>query len=223
MQAASPGSKIVFLGDYLDPYPWEGITPGESTEMLQEIIDLKRKRPEEVILLLGNHDMGYLDPDINFCRRDHFGALKNRRILEDNLDLFQMAHVETVSGTPVLFTHAGVSVSWADRHRDVFADGTFDPGGFNAMLHDPARRNILYTILAEAAYMRGGDSPSGSPVWADLDEYLAGERLLPGYFHIFGHSIHEGGPAVAGDTGICLDCLQAFLLKDNPLTLSTIR
>jgi hypothetical protein len=218
----SLGSKIVFLGDYLDPYPWEGITPEESTRMLREIIDLKRERQDDVVLLLGNHDMGYLDPDINFCRRDHFGALRNRRILEDNLDLFQITHVEKVAGSSVLFTHAGVALSWLDRHRDVLGDGPFDPEALNAMLHDPARRGVLYTILAEAAFMRGGDSPSGSPIWADMDEYLAGERLLPGYVHLFGHSMHEGRPAPAGNNGICLDCLHAFLLKDEPLTLTML-
>ena len=220
VQAASPGSKIVFLGDYLDPYPWEGISPEESTGMLQEIIDLKKEHPDEVVLLLGNHDMGYLEPDINSCRRDHFGALKNRRILEDNLNLFQIAHVESIGSVPVLFTHAGVNVTWLARHRDVLGKGPFDPEVLNTMLHDPAKRNALYTILAEAVYMRGGDSASGSPIWADIDEYLTGEWLLPGYIHLFGHSMHEGGPAPAGNNGICLDCLHAFLLKDDPLTLS---
>jgi predicted phosphodiesterase len=31
-------NKIIFLGDYLDPYPWEGITRKEAIRNFQEII-----------------------------------------------------------------------------------------------------------------------------------------------------------------------------------------
>ena len=222
VKSAPAGSRIVFLGDYLDPYPWEGITPAEATDMLEEIISLKKERPNDVVLLLGNHDMGYLDLGINSCRRDLRGAARNKRILEENLPLFDISHVEEIAGIRVLFTHAGVGVSWLVRHKDCFGPGPFDPLVLNAMLHDVTRRDTLFAILAEANWERGGMDPSGSPIWADIDEFLLGERLLPGYLHLFGHSMHEGGPASAGDTGICLDCLTAFRLTDDPLGLTPI-
>ena len=222
VQAAPPGGKIIFLGDYLDPYPWEEITPGDSTRMLREIIGLKKERPDDIVLLLGNHDMGYLDPMLNSCRRDWYGAARNKALLEENLDLFDITHADSLLGANLLFSHAGVGRSWLVRHADVLGTENFDPMVLNAMLHDPRRRGDLYRILADASFVRGGEDPTGSPIWADIDEFLAGEKLIPGYFHIFGHSLHEGGPALAGDTGICLDCRMAFLLDEEPLALTPL-
>ena len=53
--------KIIFLGDYVDPYSWEGITPHVAFLELQDIIEFKKAHPDNVVLLLGNHDLGYLD------------------------------------------------------------------------------------------------------------------------------------------------------------------
>ena len=56
--------KIIFLGDYVDPYSWEGITPHVAFLELQDIIEFKKAHPDNVVLLLGNHDLGYLDREI---------------------------------------------------------------------------------------------------------------------------------------------------------------
>ena len=222
VQASPRGGKIIFLGDYLDPYPWEEITPGDSTRMLREIIELKKERPDDIVLLLGNHDMGYLDPVMNTCRRDWYGAARNKALLEENLDLFDITHVESFRNARLLFSHAGIGRSWLERHWDVFGAGPFDPLVLNAMLHDPKRREALYRVLADASWSRGGEDPTGSPIWADIDEFIGGEKLLEGYFHVFGHSLHQGGPARAGDAGICLDCRMAFLLDEEPLALTPL-
>ena len=62
VQDAPEDGTVIFLGDYLDPYPWEEITPGDATRMLQEIIALKMARPDRVVLILGNHDMDTSTP-----------------------------------------------------------------------------------------------------------------------------------------------------------------
>lgn len=51
--------KVVFLGDYLDPYGYEGITRENAIEEFKEIIQFKVDNPDKVILLLGNHDCAY--------------------------------------------------------------------------------------------------------------------------------------------------------------------
>ena len=56
--------RIIFLGDYLDPYSEEGITPEDAYNELLDIIAFKKEHPENVTLLLGNHDLGYLDSNI---------------------------------------------------------------------------------------------------------------------------------------------------------------
>ena len=47
--------KVVFLGDYLDPYPSEGITTEQAIEEFKDIIQFKKDNMDKVILLLGNH------------------------------------------------------------------------------------------------------------------------------------------------------------------------
>ena len=48
---------ILFLGDYLDPYAYEEISPADAFEVFHEIMDIKKSNPEAVTLLLGNHDL----------------------------------------------------------------------------------------------------------------------------------------------------------------------
>ena len=47
---------IIFLGDYMDPYYWEGFTDEEGIANLEEIFDFARKN-KNVKLLIGNHKL----------------------------------------------------------------------------------------------------------------------------------------------------------------------
>lgn len=204
--------RIVFLGDYLDPYSREGITPAKATEELEAVINFKKEHPDNVVLLLGNHDLGYLDSDICECRHDYYRAAQNRRLFEDNLDMFDLVHVTSCEGHNVLFSHAGIGKKWVKKN---FAQEPFDPLLLNNMLHDPKRRGALMSTLSDVSVYRGGWEDQGSCVWADMREYMGAEGLLPGYFHIFGHTYHDGGPfRVESDDaiGLCVDCAEAFRL-----------
>ena len=202
--------RIVFLGDYLDPYRWEEITPGDSTREFKAVIEFRKAHPDNVVLLLGNHDLGYLDPSVCECRRDIFGAERNRRILEDNLDLFDLVHETSVDGRAVLFTHAGIRQDWVRLNDWLFPEGTFKPERLNTMLHDPAKRDDLMLTLSQVSAYRGGYDPVGSPVWADANEFVDTGDFLPGYLHVFGHTLHSGGPVPIRSGGWCMDCADAF-------------
>lgn len=45
---------IIFLGDYVDPYPQEGITPEMALENLNNLVKFKELHPNTVFLT-GNH------------------------------------------------------------------------------------------------------------------------------------------------------------------------
>lgn len=206
--------KIIFLGDYVDPYAWEEILPGEAFKELRDIIAFKEEHPDNVVLLLGNHDLGYLDPSICTCRRDSYRVEKIGREFEDNLDLFDIVHIEDVDGGKVLFSHAGIAENWI-KHRSKLVGkmNGFRPEHLNEMLHgNQDDRERLFLALADVSWYRGGLDKVGSPVWADVEEYLNGERLLGGYLHIFGHTLHEGSPINVRNYGYCLDCARAFIL-----------
>ena len=51
--------KIVFLGDFVSPYPDEGITNEAAIEVLKEIVNFKKENGDKVILLLGNHRVNF--------------------------------------------------------------------------------------------------------------------------------------------------------------------
>ena len=208
--------KVVFLGDFTDPYWQEGIYPEEAYAGLEEIVALKRRNPDRVVLLLGNHDLGYLDPDICNCRRDYDRAEKLMRLFEENLDLFDLVHVESRNGRRVLFSHAGIAQEWVRGWQDLLGD-EFRPERLNELLHgDSAGREALFCALADVSWYRGGSAPVGSPVWADVDEYLDGEPLLPGYYHVFGHSFDPHGPVSVGIEGVCVDCGKVSVFRQYP-------
>lgn len=47
--------KIVFMGDYVSPYEWEGITNEKAIDVFKEILSFRKENPEKVVLLMGNH------------------------------------------------------------------------------------------------------------------------------------------------------------------------
>ena len=103
--------QVVFLGDYLDPYPVEGISPKKAIEELKKIIDFKKEFLEKVILLIGNHDYHYMNllKEILPCSRYDFrNAQKIEQIFNDNQELFQVLYKEG----KYLFSHAGVVEEW---------------------------------------------------------------------------------------------------------------
>lgn len=82
---------ILFLGDYLDPYAYEGITPADAYQLFHEIIDLKKAHPDDITLLLGNHDLHYLNPDMEGGRLDYKRREQIIKDITDNAELFRIA------------------------------------------------------------------------------------------------------------------------------------
>lgn len=210
--------NIVFLGDYLDPYSWEGITHDTAYAELLDIIAFKKEHPDNVVLLLGNHDLSYIDRLICDCRRDSHNAERNRILFEDNMSLFELSHeTQLENGQKVLFSHAGVRAKWV-WFNEWFFKGNFSVKALNDLLHDPSRREEMSALLRQVSYLRGGLDQYGSCVWADLDEYKKTGDFLPGYMHVFGHTLHEGptGLKTRVASGWCLDCgVIGFRLDGN--------
>ena len=87
---SSAECRVVFLGDYLDPYGY--VHKGKLLDNLRAIMQLKRDRPEDVVLLLGNHDLHY------FCEDACVGTRFDMEIAEaaswmflNNIGLFNYA------------------------------------------------------------------------------------------------------------------------------------
>jgi hypothetical protein len=90
--AENPNCRYVFLGDYLDGK--DDMVFAKEIANLQKIINFKKANPDNVILLLGNHDLMYIEYGESF--------------FVDNLPLFQNAY----QIDNIVFTHAGIVHKW---------------------------------------------------------------------------------------------------------------
>ncbi len=212
--------KIVFLGDYVDPYPWDRISGNQAYAEMMDIIAFKKEHPDNVTLLLGNHDLGYLDEYICCSRHDYILEDDIRKALTENLGLFDLVHIARKDGRKILFSHAGIAEKWVKKHRSLLTGSksveVFNPLVLNDLLHDDVSRPALFAALAEVSIQRGGLDDVGSPIWADVDEFRGGESLIDGYLHLFGHTLHDGDPIVVGRErieGLCLDNAMSFTLE----------
>mgnify|MGYP001125366280 CR=1 FL=1 len=191
-----PECKIVFLGDYLDPY--EYVDGEKLIANLYEIIDLKKSRPDDVVLLLGNHDMHYFCSDIDIGTRfDYVIGGKISRIFLENLSLFQHAFQ---SGNKV-FTHAGISQEWWDNdfHGDIRKP-------IAEQLNHPSK--VQVPALCRVGQLRGGKCGSmGGIFWADRNELT---EPLHGFTQIVGHNRVADVTELEGNEGskiVFCDCL----------------
>jgi hypothetical protein len=170
----NPACRYLFLGDYLDPYAT--IPRISLIDNLKEIIQLKKERGDEVILLLGNHDLHYIHLNINPCTRFDYRIEKAAHALfSENIHLFAYAFQEDRR----IFTHAGISEKW------FFSDfyGDLDKN-IAQQLNNPQPDQL--PALYRCGALRGGDFHAvGGIFWADIDELNA---PLQGYTQYVGHN-----------------------------------
>ena len=209
-----PGEKIIFLGDYTDPYPDEGISHEVIPGMIKEIMEIP-----DTILLLGNHDLSYLYSDSPKVRYD-WDPLRKREIrgLLGNRDKFKLGWILERDECPgnIIFTHAGL----LKRKYQRLADGRKKQkpvdiiGFFEDMWKndDPELPNYLFDI----SWLRGGYSQYGSLVWADGREHLSSENEFWSHdYQVFGHTILIQGHIIERPTFAMVDCQRPVRMWYN--------
>ena len=227
--------RVIFLGDYVDPYPFEGISEEAAIGNFKEIIDLKKANPEKVVLLLGNHDMPYFSDDYLKLANWHSRHSETNhdtiaKLFHDNMSCFKLAYSED----DVLFTHAGCTSGWIET---VFPSFDFENESINDLCNainqlaaTPEGVKKLYMVT----WSRGGFDKTGSCIWADVEE-TAAEQMDEGIVHpiktvkqVFGHTllafdtdegIVYGDPIEAGNMKM-LDTHKAFELAPKSFTIT---
>lgn len=210
--------EIVFLGDYVDPYDWEGFTREDAIKDLEDVIELKKAGPDKITILLGNHDFQYVDLENDFrSRYDYKNAPKIHGLFLENIELFDMAKIQG----KYLFSHSGILKPWVEIDaKPVLGENPKIeeiPGILNRALHkDPLS---LSQILLCASRYRGGWSKAGSCVWGDVREFAYEDPEVyqyPGVYQIFGHSQQTKDPVIM-ENWACLDCRKTFRLENNKI------
>ena len=217
----SDADKIIFLGDYLDHYPDESTYYHDIANFL-EILDFKRKFPDKVTLLLGNHDWSYYNEEIYrsedyWCRHDHKNHDIIHKLFEDNKDLFELYYeipnfCKGIKQEKLLFTHAGFTNHYFNEASKWF--DTKDISEICSNLFEPKNHPAL---IGYVSYFRGGINTTGSIVWADIREH--GEtknKYLQPYYQIFGHTYCKN--EIIREDFAMLDCgRKCFILDEESL------
>ena len=160
--------KIIFLGDYFDPYDFEKISVEDAIEIFKKILDFKKNNIDKVILLLGNHDLPYVfDEYYEFsnwhCRHSEKYHNEIHNLFNDNISFFKIAHVED----DILFTHAGVESGWLENVVKCNESNINKIAhALNELTKSKDGLEKLYCITSE----RGGRDRFGSCVWADVHD-----------------------------------------------------
>lgn len=216
---------IIFLGDYFDPYPSEGITPEEAVNNFKEILKTFTEDEIEckVEFLLGNHDGHYLY-DIPEASRIAKNPTINKEItslltnLRDKYNQLILNTWITIENTTYLFTHAGINKEWFDSNSQVCDINT--PG----LIKQYSIPNN-WAAISQVGRIRGGFG-AGGPLWDDVREFVNQPKFSP-YYQIFGHTqlndwvnkdkIKEmnKGKEVSCEDFACLDCRQAFVIDEK--------
>ena len=190
--AENPDCLHIFLGDYLDPY--EVIPTWRLIGNLKKIINLKKNRPDDVILLLGNHDLHYIYSEFDLCSRfDDEIADDAHALFSENIHLFMSAYQKA----NIVFTHAGISEKWF-----------FDDFGGDANKNIAGQLNHPHPDQLPALYRcgarRGGDFHAvGGIFWADIDELNV---PLQGYVQFVGHNRVGKIYKYAANNGVIIFC-----------------
>ena len=208
---------IIFLGDFLDPYKWEGFTNEHGIENLREIFQFAREN-DNVTILVGNHDISHI-LDYYGCERTPYKYYEQtHKLYKDNLDLLKPCLL--IEDT--LFTHAGVSDGWIQEinqltGKELNAENIVsyieEEWNKELAIPDSERRGfwglILESPIFNIGHCRGGSDHNGGPFWNDYRyEYNKPDWNL---FQVVGHCQQEITGSLGGDNGlICCDSRAIF-------------
>ena len=169
---------FVFVGDYFDAW---SVTPAVQIHNFKEIIEFKESNPEQVTLLIGNHDFHYMPS----CRGQYGGysawfAAEIWDVLRTNIHNLQVAW----QYNNVLVTHAGVSSTWYERNVEDKGHMFEIADKVNACWAD---RPDLFNHSGLNIY---GNSPHDGPFWI-RPQALRQDPIDPEIVQIVGHTQRE--------------------------------
>lgn len=157
---------FIFLGDYVDPYDFEGIDEKTALNTLYKVWHFKCAHKDSVVTLIGNHDICYYDKTTRRVRYCYEIEGEVSDLLTTFFDHFKFAYEIEHEGMKFLFTHAGVHPKW------------FEEYGLEKR-YDADYINDLYKKDPDSFYQwsmfRGCKVDiTGSPIWADIREFRPG-------------------------------------------------
>lgn len=220
-----PEAKVVFLGDYLDPYVnyEEDVTKKGAFDMFKdEILPLKEKYPTRITLLVGNHDLGYYNSNICECRSDRIRREEITKLFIENWENFCLIDDAVINDKHFIFSHAGIHKAYAEYcfGKEINEYNVKDFFN-NAFLTE--NYGIMDSLGTYSHYRGWGGYDYGSLVWADVREWakkVDGKAILEGDYgyQIFGHTRLDDeyiGKPLVTDKFAMIDCRATFYLDSD--------
>lgn len=203
--------KIIFLGDYLDPYlrDFDQSLRLEDAQQfalsnLKEIFRLASSC-NKVQLLIGNHDFHYIYPAYK-CSRKFEGKLLTKAVdlFHENIHLLKVCDESFCNGVRYVYSHAGIMKKWLAYNE---LTPHIDCDELNSLM------TKSFQTLWQVSMDRGGKLPFGSCIWADFNNDMIWEDDTNEYVQIFGHTYSLQEDYYHHQW--MLDCAHAFLLWDD--------
>jgi len=190
-------TMYIFVGDYTDPYYGEerDVTYEKMVEEIKFMLKFKKKHKDNVILLLGNHDMQYIIKESETYRFDKKHCQELFKLFEDNKDLFH--GVAYNIGNKYMITHSGIANKWFHNNiGQYFGEYTKDAYTLDKISNHINKlwENNVETFTFDKnvthIYDSDGSSESHSPVW--IRPYALWDHNLFGFngdvVQVIGHT-----------------------------------
>lgn len=201
---------IIFLGDYLDPYEYEGISTWQALDNFINILEFAEGN-RNVQLLVGNHDCSYLiSKTLRNSRLDYDNYPLFNEIFLKHKHLFKMLVQMEIGGQKFVFSHAGIHPAWLNNPRK----NPFTIDEINEVMLDLESGKDVWCELGSIGSIRGGSDPAGSIVWADIREFINADLSCFDFQQIVGHTSLSNAPYKAGSI-TSIDVRRPFFIDTN--------
>lgn len=193
--------KVVFLGDYWDSF---NKSYPEQLDNFNNILKFKTENPDNVILLLGNHDIHYITGNRASGYQD-FHSIDIKHLLKDNISHFKMVY----QWEKYMFSHAGVTNEFLKRLN--ITDNVVDELN-KTLIFYPTLFDFVpcYTIEGNLGSREVLANPYGDNVWQSCI-WVRPESLnrdcLNKFIHVVGHTATQE-PKFMGNNIILNDTLH---------------
>jgi len=167
---------IVFVGDYVDSFT---VSDEDILRNFREIIQFRLDWPEKIVLLLGNHEIGYINPYYRCSGYRYTLEAEVRAIYKKHSQLFRVAH----QWENYLWTHAGIQQEY--YRKNILPKVIDSDENLAATLQRLFSEK--YAPLFEVGYERGGmRNEIGGPFW--IDRHALVKNPLQGFDQVVGHT-----------------------------------
>lgn len=187
---------FVFVGDYFDAFP--PMTPERIFETFKEIMAFKAAYPDRVHMLIGNHDFQYMPVSGGTERYSGYNPITQLN-LGDVGEWWKWTQAAW-QYEDILFTHAGLTKTWADEwlRGDTFATNAA------GLINDAYERFPEAFKFFDGDKSYCGENVNQSPFWVRPDTLET--DMYPGLRMVVGHTnarngVEQRGPLFMIDTG----------------------